>query len=57
MAEAQAEAVKAAEKLTGDLKALIDLSTEMAEDEGKAQGQPLAGGFFLVPWAIKRDLK
>ena len=39
MAEAEAEAVKAAEKQANDLKALMDLSTEMAEDEGKAQGQ------------------
>ncbi len=39
VAEAAAEAVKAAEKQAADLKAFMDLSTELAEDEGKAQGQ------------------
>jgi len=33
------EAVKATEKQAGDIKAFMDLSTEMAEDEGKVQGQ------------------
>jgi hypothetical protein len=39
IAEAVAEAVKAAEKQAGDIKGFMDLSTEMAEDEGKVQGQ------------------
>ena len=41
--------MKAAEKLTGDLKALIDLSTEMAEDEGKAQGQKAGKAAGRIP--------
>ena len=39
IAEAVSEAVKAAEKQAGDIKGFMDLSTEMAEDEGRIQGQ------------------
>ncbi len=31
--------MKAAEKQAGDIKGFMDLSTEMAEDEGKVQGK------------------
>ena len=39
IAEAVSEAVKAAEKQAGDIKGFMDLSTEMAEDEGRIQGK------------------